>query len=61
VLGLLYWLGTVLINALPETANTVKPVLSIVLLIVTVLFAIYLLVGFLPPIGHPLWQAPALR
>lgn len=59
VLGLLYWLGTVLSNARSPTVNTGKLVLvlSIVLLIVGVLFVIYFLIGFPPPLGHPLWPA----
>jgi hypothetical protein len=46
VLGLLYWLGVTLINALPQASDSVKPVLRIVLLVVCVLFAVYLLVGY---------------
>lgn len=53
VLGLLYWLGITLINALPPSSDPVKGVLRIVLLVVCVLFAIYLLIGFLPPLHGP--------
>ena len=49
VLGLIYWLATVVIAALP-IPEPVKSVVRIVVLVIVILVVIYLLVGFLPPL-----------
>ena len=53
VLGLIYWLGGMLINAIPG-AEPFKAVARIILLVIIILVVIYLLIGFLPPVhGGP--------
>ena len=53
ILAVVYWLGTLVIGALPSpSTDPIKPVLRIILLVVIVLCAIYMLVGFLPAPLH---------
>jgi len=49
VLGLIYWLATVVIAALP-IPEPIKSVVRIIVLVIVILILIYLLVGFLPPL-----------
>jgi hypothetical protein len=49
ILGVIYWLGQMLINALPM-GEPVKSVARVILLVIVILIVIYMLVGFLPPL-----------
>ena len=51
VLGLIYWLAQVIINAvpLPDPVKTVVRIVAMVILCL-ILIVIYMLIGFLPPL-----------